>query len=116
MLFSEFIHAVKIIPCPRTIICNKREQSNTSGDILNNKDTVDDKEMFGFSESYFKIAPTNIDEFTKRKVLNLQQDNMIPQRNIEINEKIPNERYQNNKTDHKNLMKKIRSGQLARKK
>ena len=49
MLLSEFIHAVKIIPCPETTICNKCEQSNTSGDILNAGDNVDNKENFGFS-------------------------------------------------------------------
>ena len=46
MLLSEFIHAVKIIPCPRTTICNKCEQSNTSGDMLNSGDNVDDKNIF----------------------------------------------------------------------
>ena len=94
MLLSEFIHAVKIIPCPRTTICNKCELINTSGDILNAGDNVDDEEIFGFSESFFKISPTNIDEHTKDKLLNLQQENMIPQRNIEINEKIPMKRPQ----------------------
>ena len=49
MLLFEFIHAVKIISYPRTTIFNKCEQSNTSGDILNAGDNVDDKEMFGFS-------------------------------------------------------------------
>ena len=43
MLPSEFIHAVKINPCPRTTTCNKREQSNTSGEILNAGDNVDDE-------------------------------------------------------------------------
>ena len=61
MLLSEFIHAVKIISCPRTIICNKYEQSNTRGDILNAGQKFDDKEIFWFSESFFNIAPTNID-------------------------------------------------------
>ena len=42
MLLSEFVHAVKIIPCPRTKICNKCEQSNTSGDILNAGENVVD--------------------------------------------------------------------------
>ena len=78
MLLSEFIHDVKTILCPRTTICNKCEHINTSGDILNAGENVDDEECFGFSESYFKIAPTNIDEYTKRKLLNLQQDNMRP--------------------------------------
>ena len=49
MLLSECIHAVKISACPRTKICNKCEQSNTSGDILNAGDNVDDEEMFWFS-------------------------------------------------------------------
>ena len=35
MLLSEFNDAVKIKSCPRTTICNKCEQSNMSGDILN---------------------------------------------------------------------------------
>ena len=52
MLLSEFKHAVKIIACTRTTICNKSEQSNTSGDILNVGDNVDDEEIFGFSESF----------------------------------------------------------------
>ena len=52
MLLSEFNHAVKISPCPRTKICNKCAQSNTSGEILNTGDNADDEEMFGFSESY----------------------------------------------------------------
>ena len=49
MLLSEFIHAVKISAGPRTTICNKCEQSNTGGDILNAGDNVDDEEFFGFS-------------------------------------------------------------------
>ena len=65
MLLSEFNHAVKIILCPRTTIYNKREQSNTSGDILNAGDNADDEEKFGFSESYFKIALRHLDECTK---------------------------------------------------
>ena len=47
-LLSEFIHAVKIIPCPMTTIRNKCEQSNTCGDILNASDNVDDKEILYF--------------------------------------------------------------------
>ena len=69
MLLSEFIHAVKVIPYPRRKNCNKYEHSNASGDILNDGDNVDD----GFSESYSKIALTDIDEYTKNKLLNLQQ-------------------------------------------
>ena len=35
------------------------------GDILNAVRNVDDQEIFGFTESYFKIAPTNIDDYKK---------------------------------------------------
>ena len=49
----------------------------------------------------FQIAPRHLDECTKSKLLNLKQENMRPQRNIEINEKIPDEKYQNNKHDDK---------------
>ena len=82
MLLSEFMNAVEIIPCPRTTLCNKFEQSNTRGDILNGGDNVDDQENFGFTGSYLKIAPTNIYDYTKNKFLNMQQDNLIPQINI----------------------------------
>ena len=42
----------------------------------------------------------------------MQQENMRPQRNIEINNKIPDERYQKNKiddkeTDERNQISKI---------
>ena len=63
-------------------IWNKCEQSNTSGNILNAGENADDEEIFGFSESYFKIAPRHLDECTKRKLLNLQQENMRLQRYI----------------------------------
>ena len=80
MLLSEFLHAVRIRAYPR--ICNEFEQSNTRGGILNAGDNADDEEKFGFSGSFFKIAPTNINEYTKNKLLNMQQENMRPQRNI----------------------------------
>ena len=82
MLLSEFLHSERISACPRTIICNKYEQINRRDDILNAGDNVDDQENVGFTESFFKIAPTNIDDYTKNNLLNMQQDNMIPQRNI----------------------------------
>ena len=94
MMLSEIIHDVIIRACPRTTICNKCEQSNTRGEILNSGDNVDDEESFWFSESFFKIAHTSIDEYTKILLLNLQQENMIPQRNIELNDKLPDEKYQ----------------------
>ena len=64
MLLSEFIHAKRISACPKTKIWNKCEQSNMIGDILNVGDNVDDQDFFGFTESFFKIAPTNIDDYT----------------------------------------------------
>ena len=102
MLLSQFIHAVKIIPCPRTTVCNKFAQSNTAGDILITRDNADDEDIFGFSESYFKTAPRHLGECTEKKILNLQQDNMRPQNNIEITDKIPDEKYQKDKPDDKN--------------
>ena len=80
----------------KTIICNKCEQSNVRGDILNAGDNVDNFKKIGFTESYFNIAPTNIDDYTKNKLLFMQQDNLIPKRNIEINYKRTDERYQKN--------------------
>ena len=66
MLLFEFIHAVKISACPRTTISNKCGQSNMRGEILNAGDNVDDEEIFWFSKSFFKVAPTNIYEYTKK--------------------------------------------------
>ena len=94
MLLSEFSHAERIIACPRTIIFNKCEQNNMIGEILNAGDNVDDQENFGYTELYFRIAPTNIYDYTKDKLLNMQQNNLRPQRNIEINDKRTDERYQ----------------------
>ena len=49
---------------------------------MNAGDNVDDQENFGFTESYFKIAPTNIYDSTKTKLLNMKQENLRHQRNI----------------------------------
>ena len=81
MLLSEFNHTVKIISCPRAKRYNKCEQSNMSGDILNAGDNSHYEEIFGFSESYFKSAPSHLDECTKHKILKLQQDNVKPPKN-----------------------------------
>ena len=67
-LLSKFSHAERISACSRTTFCNKCEQGHMRGDILNAGDNVDDQEKFGFTESYFKIAPTNIDHYTKKKI------------------------------------------------
>ena len=99
MLLSEFNHAVKIISCPRTTICNKCEQSNMSGNILNAGDNSRYEEMFGFSESYFKTAPSHLDECTKHKILKLQQNNVRPQKIIENPNIIPDKTYQMDEPD-----------------
>ena len=80
MLLSEFSYAEIISGYHRTTICNKCEQSNMRGDILNAGDDVDDQEHFGFTESYFKIALKNIDDYTNNKLLNMQQEILIPQK------------------------------------
>ena len=62
MLLSEFSQTEKIIPCPRTTICNNREQNNLLGNVLNAGGNVDDQEDYGFTGSFFNIAPTVIDD------------------------------------------------------
>ena len=101
MLLYEFSHAERISACPRTIICNKCEQNNMRGEILNAGDNVGDQKNVGFIESYFKIAPTNIDDYTKDKLLNMQKENLIPQINIENNDRKTDEIYQKNLIDDK---------------
>ena len=107
MLLSEFSHAERISVCPGTIICNKCEQINMRGDILNAGDNIDDQENFGFIESYFKISPTNIYDYTKNKLLNIQQENLRPQRNIEINGERTYKRYQKNMIDEEKIIEDI---------
>ena len=87
-----------------------------NGDILNAGDNVDGQEMFGFSKLFFKIAPRNIDEYTKSKLLNLQQENVRPQRNIDTNDIIPDEKYQNNKIDDKKYDVRYQIGKIDREK
>ena len=62
--------------------------------ILNAGYNVDDQKDFGFIGSYFKIAPTVIDDYTKNKFMIMQQENLIPHRSIENNYKQTDERYQ----------------------
>ena len=73
-----------------------------SGDILNAGDNSRYEEMFGFSESYFKSAPSHLDECTKHKILKLQQDNVRPQKIIENPDIIPDEKYQKDEPDENN--------------
>ena len=44
------------------------------GDILNAVDNVYDKEDYGFRGTFFQIAPTLVDDYTKKNILNMQLD------------------------------------------
>ena len=68
---------------------------------MNAGDNVDDQEDDGFRGSFFKIAPTAIYDYKKKKCLNMQLENLRPQRNIENNDKQSDERYQINIIDDK---------------
>ena len=112
-LLFQFIHAVLINPCPRTTSCNKCAQSSTSDDILITGDNADDEDIIGFSESYFKTAPSHLDECTKHKILKLQQDNVRPQKIIENPDIIPDKTYQidepdDNNSDERDQIRKIK--------
>ena len=68
--------------------------------------------MFGFAESYFNTAPSHLDEYTKLKILKLQQDNVRTQTIIENHNKIPDETYQmgghdDNISDERDQLTKI---------
>ena len=71
ILLSEFSHAERIVPCPRTIIFNNYDQNNLLGDIFNAGDNFDDEDDYGFTGSSFKISPTVLDEYTKKKWMNM---------------------------------------------
>ena len=49
MLLSQFMHAVKISPCPSTTVSHKCAQINTSGDILITGYNAYDEDIFGCS-------------------------------------------------------------------
>ena len=61
---------------------------------MNAGDNVDDQEDFGFTGSSFKISPTVIDDYTEKKLMNMQLENLIPQINIENNDKKTDEIYE----------------------
>ena len=69
---------------------------NVLGDILNAGEIVEYQEYYGFTGSFFKIAPTVIDEYTKKKLMNMQLVNLRFQRNIENIDKQTHERNQIN--------------------
>ena len=101
ILFYEFPHAERVGACPRTIICNKGAQNNMIGEILNATDNDYDQEDFGFTGSYLKIAPTVIDDSTKKKFLNMQLENLRPMISIDNNEKQTDGRNQKKMIDDK---------------
>ena len=82
MLISEFSQVEKIIPYPRTIICNDYEQMNVLGHILNAGGNVEDQEYYGFTASFFKIDLTVIYDITKNKLMKMQLGNLRSQRDI----------------------------------
>ena len=70
----------------------------------------------GFSESYFKTAPRHLDECTKNKLLNFQQENMRPQNNIENTDNISDKTYQMNEPDDSNSEERDQIRKIIRKK
>ena len=68
---------------------------------MNIGDNVDDQEDYGFTELFFKIASTVIDDYTKHKCSNTQLEHLRPQINIENNDKQSDEIYQINMIDDK---------------
>ena len=62
------------------------------GEIFNSVDNVDNQEDYWFTGSYLRSPHTNIDDYTKNKCLNMQREDLRPQRNIENNDKQTDER------------------------
>ena len=56
---------------------------NLLGDILNAVDNFEYQEDYGFIGSIFKIAPTVIDDYIKKNLVNIQLEYLRSQRNIE---------------------------------
>ena len=74
---------------------------NLLGDIFNAGDNVKYQEDYRFTGSYFNISPTVIDDYTKKKLMNMQLEKMISQRNIQDIDKQSYERNQINMIDEK---------------
>ena len=77
---------------PRIIIYNNCEQINMLGDILNAGDNVEDQEGYWFTGSFFKIPPTIIYDYTKKKWMNMQIENLRPQMNVQNIDEKPDEK------------------------
>ena len=64
MLLSELSQAGKIIPCPRTMICNNCGHIKLLSDTLNAGDNVDAQEDNGFTGSFRNILC--LDSFVRK--------------------------------------------------
>ena len=73
------------------------------------------KKFLGFHNHFSKLH-LQIQMNIQKKRLNLQQENMRPQRNIEINDRIPDEKYQNNKIDDKQYDERDQIGKIDERK
>ena len=78
-------------------------------------DNSNDEDIIGFSESYFKTAPSHLDECTKHKILKLQQDNLRPQKIIGSPNIIPEETYQMDEPDDNNSDERYQIGKIIKK-
>ena len=58
---------------------------------MNAGDNVDDPEDYEFTGSFLKITPTVIDDYNKKKLMNMQLENLRHQINIENNDKTSDE-------------------------
>ena len=87
-----------------------------SDDILITGDNADYEDIFGFSKSYFKTAPSHLDECTKNKILKLQQDNMRPPKIIENPDIIPDKTYQMDEPDDNNSDERYQIRKIIKKK
>ena len=75
---------------------------------MNADDNVDNKEDYGSIGSYFKISPTVIDDYTKKKYLNMQLENLRPKRILKIMTNKPMKYIRNILFITKNLVKEVR--------
>ena len=60
---------------------------NELGHILNVGKNFEDQEGYGVTAWFYKIAPIVIDEIFKKKWMNMQQENLISERDIENTDK-----------------------------
>ena len=65
---------------------------NVLGNIWNAGENVEGQEYYRFTESFFKISPTIIDDIIKNKLMKIQLWNLRTQRDIENIDKWSDER------------------------